>query len=196
MIRSLRRLGMSQPDMARGLWDGIGTVWCIGGFRGYWPTVAARQRWMPGEKQWCYGGGSGIPSAPVQLSQSFLQRWAAGAGGHMPWWNCFGGGAGAWRNAENLAIYYSGRNYAGGRKSYPGPIASVRLKLTRRCQQDIEYLHLLAGCKGWDRHRVRRALMAYSDDPDAPLLTFGKLTLAKMDELRRRVIATVLAETK
>lgn len=195
-VRMDGRTDVSQPDMARGLWDGIGTVWCIGGFRGYWPTAAARQRWMPGEKHWCYGGGSGIPSAPVQLSQAFLQRWAAGSGGHMPWWNCFGGGAGAWRSAENLAIYYSGRNYAGGQKSYPGPIASVRLKLTRRCQQDIEYLHLLAGCKGWDRHRVRRAVMAYSDDPGAPVLTFQKLTLAKMDELRRRVTATVLAEPK
>jgi len=73
------------------------------------------------------------------------------------------------------------------------PMASVRLKHTRRVQQDMEYLHVLAGRRGWDRHRVRRALSAYADDPRAPLLTFGKLSYEKMLELRRRVVATILA---
>ncbi|KPK80479.1 MAG: hypothetical protein AMJ81_12050, partial [Phycisphaerae bacterium SM23_33] len=66
----------------------------------------------------------------------------------------------------------------------------------RRCQQDVEYLNLLAGCEGWDRQRVRRALAAYSDDPEAPLLMYGKLSLDKLDELRRRLAATIVTQKK
>ncbi|KPK79003.1 MAG: hypothetical protein AMJ81_13980, partial [Phycisphaerae bacterium SM23_33] len=106
------RVDVSQPDMARGLWDDIATVWCIGGLRGYPTMTAVRRRWLPHEKHWCYGGGVGVASAPVGLSQSCLLRWSFGADGYMPWWNCFGGTGAAWQRAENLAIYYSGKNYA------------------------------------------------------------------------------------
>ena len=44
----------------------------------------------------------------------------------------------------------------------------------RRAQQDIEYLHLLAGQKGWDRNLVRQAIAAYADDPAAPVLLFDE----------------------
>ena len=192
-VRMDGRADVSQPEMARGLWDGIATVWCIGGMRGYWPTAAARRRWLPREKHWCYGGGVRVDGAAVQLWQAGLTRWCCGVTGWMPWWNCFGGGSRAWKKAQNLAIYYTGKNYANSGRTYPGPIAGVRLKLARRIQQDIEYLHLLGRCKGWDRHRVRRALAAYSDDPAAPVLTFNGLTLDRLNELRRRVIATILA---
>ena len=87
------------------------------------------------------------------------------------------------------------RSEAPGR-SVPGPVAGVRLKIARRCQQDVEYLHLLAACKGWDRDRVRRAVSKYADDPDAPLLRFDKLPLAKLIELRTRVAATILSKRK
>jgi hypothetical protein len=190
------RVDVSQPDMARGLWDEVATVWCIGGMRGYSPTTAARRRWLPAERHWAYGGGPGVPNAPVSMSGSALTRWSWGAAGWMPWWNCFGGCSGAWRRAENLAIYYTGRNYAGSGKNYPGPIAGVRLKIARRCQQDMEYLNLLAGRRDWDRDRVRQAVRGFADDPDAPLLRFDKLSAARLFELRRRVVATILSEEK
>ena len=133
-------------------------------------------------------------AVPVQLSQACLLRWAVGYTGYMPWWDSFRGRGGAWQQAAEMTVFFSGQNYAGGGKNYPGPIAGLKMKISRRCQQDIEYLHLLARCKGWDRLRVRRALMPYSDDPTAPLLRFTGLSLDKMDELRRRVVATILAE--
>ena len=52
-------------------------------------------------------------------------------------------------------------------------------------------LHLLAGCKGWDRPRVRRALMKYCDDPSAPILTFTRLSLDRWIELRNALAATI-----
>ena len=188
------RTDVSQPDMARGLWDDIATVWCIGGLRGFTATAAARERWLPQENHWGYGGGMSSQAAPVQLSQACLLRWAVGYTGYMPWWDSFRGRGGAWQRAAEMTVFFSGQNYAGGGKNYPGPIAGLKMKISRRCQQDIEYLHLLARCKGWDRLRVRRALMPYSDDPTAPLLRFSGLSLDKMDELRRRVVATILAE--
>ena len=192
-VRIHGRADVSQPEMARGLWDGIANVWCIGGFRGYAPTAAARRRWMSQEQHWCYGGGVAVHAAPVRLMQAFLQRWASGSSSCMPWWNCFGGHTRAWKRADDLAIYYTGKNYAAGGRNYPGPIAGVRLKLARRFQQDIEYLHLLARQKGWNRHRVRRALATYCDDPDQPVWTFNALTAEKARELRRRVVATLLS---
>ena len=187
------RVDVSQPDMARGLWDNIATVWCIGGLRGYSTTTQARRRWLTNEKHWCYGGGGGVTSAPVQLTQAALLRWAFGTGGWMPWWDTFRGRGEAWKNADNLAIYYSGSNYANSGKNYPGPIASVRMKIVRRGQQDVEYLHLLAAREGWDRARARRAIAEYCSDPDAPLWSFGGLSLENRDELHRRVAATILA---
>ena len=193
-VRMDGRADVSQPDMARGLWDDIGTVWCIGGLRGYSTTAVARRRWLPNEKHWCYGGGIGVGAAPVGQARSALQRWSFGASGWMPWWDTFRGTGGAWQRADDLAIYYSGHNYAGSGKNYPGPIASVRMKIARRVQQDVEYLHLLAARKGWDRDRVRDALAAYCDDPAEPLWQFRNLSSAKLEELRRRVAATILAE--
>jgi len=42
-----------------------------------------------------------------------------------------------WSKADDLAIFYSGKNYARGAKSYPGAFAGLRMKIMRRAQQDI-----------------------------------------------------------
>ena len=184
------RTDISQPEMTRGLWNGVCDLWnCSAMFR-FAPTAALRRKWLPQEKFWHYGGGPG-PSAPhVETMKLFLLSWCAGTNGELPYWNF---GQGNWRRADNLATMWTGRNYAGGRKSYPGPIAGARLKILRRCQQDVEYLHLLARSAGWDRPRVRRALMKYADDPSAPVLRFNKLTLDRWIELRKAVAATIVA---
>ena len=61
----------------------------------------------------------------------------------------------------------------------------------RRAQQDVEYLNLLAAKKGWSRGRVRRALAAWADDPDAPTLHFTKLTAERLFELRRSLARAI-----
>ncbi len=195
-VRASYRTDVSQPEMTRGLWDGVSDVWCVGGWQRFAPTAGARQRWLTDERHWCYGGGVSPSDSPIGMTQAAVQRWAMGFTGWMPWWNCFGGTGGAWRKGDPLAVYYSGQNYAGSGKNYPGAIGSVRLKFLRRAQQDVEYLQLLAGTKGWDHGRVRKALEGYCDDPGQPVWSFGKLSADKADELRRRVIATILAEAR
>ena len=74
----------------------------------------------------------------------------------------------------------------------PVPLPSLRLKTMRRAQQDIEYLYLLAGQKQWDRAAVRRAIAAYANEPDAPVLTFATMDAAKQFQLRSAVAATII----
>jgi len=186
------RTDVSQPEMTRTLWDNVCTVWCLGGWQRYATTAKARRRWLD-EETWTYGGGTRTGSAPVALSAGGLMRWSMGVTGWMPWWDTFRGKGGAWRKAGPMAVYYCGHKYGGGNRSYPGPIAGVRMKDLRRAQQDIEYLNLLAGAKGWSRSRVRLALAEYCDDPEAPVWSFSKLSLEKMNELRGRVISTLLS---
>ena len=133
-----------------------------------------------------------MSAPPVAMMRRLLSSWAAGTVGDLPYWDTFRGTGSAWRKGNDLAIYYSGRNYAGSGKDYTGPIASVRLKLMRRVQQDIEYLHLLAGQPGWDRSRVRLALAEYADDATTPVWTFDRLTVSQWLAVRERVLATIL----
>ena len=41
---------------------------------------AARQRWLPEERFWHYGGGARVIAAPVSLLQAFLASWCSGLG--------------------------------------------------------------------------------------------------------------------
>jgi len=184
------RTDVSQPEMTRGLWAGVADVWCCSAIFRFAPTAAVRRQWLEGENYWHYGGGPS-PSAPaVAMIRHFLRSWCAGTTGELPYWT-FGGSN--WRRADNLATIYTGVNYAGSGKNYPGPVAGVRLKLIRRAQQDIEYMHLLAGCKGWDRARVRAAVARYADDPNAAILAFNAMGLDKWIELRSALAATIQA---
>ncbi|MHC4715780.1 MAG: hypothetical protein ACYS5V_02315, partial [Planctomycetota bacterium] len=184
------RTDVSQPEMTRGLWAGVADVWCCSAMFRFAPTVRVRRQWLTGENYWHYGGGPSASAPHVAMIRHFLRSWCAGTTGELPYWT-FGGAN--WRRSDNLATIYTGRNYAASGRNYPGPLAGARLKIIRRAQQDIEYLHLLAGAKGWDRHRVRRALSRYADDPSAPVLTFGKMNLDRWFELRKALAATILA---
>jgi hypothetical protein len=130
------------------------------------------------------------------MMQQFLATWAMNTNGIMPYWTTLNGSGDAWRRANPMAVFYSGVNYAGGGKSLPLPIASVRMKIMRRCQQDIEYLHLLAGTAGWDRPRARRALLPLSDQPDSPVLSFSRLSSQQWLQLRQDLMATLAGGKK
>jgi len=184
------RTDISQPEMTRGLWAGVADVWCCSAMFRFAPTAAVRRQWLEGENYWHYGGGPADSAAAVAMIRHFLRSWCAGTTGEIPYWN-FGGSN--WTRSDNLSTIYTGANYAGSGKNYPGPVAGARLKLIRRAQQDIEYLHLLAGCRDWDRARVRAAVSRYADDPSAPILTFNQLSLDKWIELRNALAATIQA---
>ena len=191
-VRFAWRVDVSQPELARGLWDGVADLWMCGYgtvANGYVTTAAVRQKWLPAETFWHYGGAAGVAAAPMELAHTFLTSWCSGASGILPYWTTLGGKD--WAKADDLAIYYTGRNYARGTRSHPGPLPGLRMKLLRRCQQDIELMMQLARARGWDRPRVRSALKPYADDPGAAVLTFDKLTLDRMSHLRAALVATL-----
>ena len=191
------RVDVSQPELTRGLWDGVADLWMCGYgavTNGYAATAAVRRKWLKQEATWHYGGAAGVSAAPVRLMQTFLASWCSGAAGALPYWNTLGGRN--WAKADDLAIYYTGRNYAGGKRSYPGPLPGLRMKILRRCQQDVELLMQLAGARGWDRARVRSALAPYADALAEPVLTFEKLTFDRMLQLRAAVVRTIAAAGK
>ena len=191
-LRAAYRVDVSQPEMTRTLWDDVCSLWVVGGLSRFATTAYHRGYWLPEERHWSYGGGPGVVAAPVATLQHLLNTWAMGGDGNMPHWDAFRGSGGAWKTADDMAVYYSGRNYAGGKVSVPQPIPGLRLKLLRRSQQDLEYLYLLSRAKGWDRPAVRAALSEYADDPSQPLWTFGKLDSAARAQMLERVKRTLL----
>lgn len=184
------RADVSQPEMTRTLWDNVCDLWNDAALGRVYTTADVRRKFLPEERSWQYGGGPGVQGPYIMLARSCLNVWSMGTTGGMPYWNAFGDGN-AWKNADNLSLYYSGKNYANGGKDYAGPIAGTRMKLMRDDQQMVELLNLLAGKPGWDRPRVRAAIAEYSDDPKAPRLTFDKLSLDKLQEMRDRLVATI-----
>ncbi|MCD6364887.1 MAG: hypothetical protein J7M14_03340, partial [Planctomycetes bacterium] len=184
------RTDVSTPSMVRALWnDNVCTLWNSSGMRRYGVTSRMRAKWID-NNFWCYGNGPAITTGPVAILHRLLWSWSLGTAGDMPYWNF---GSKDWNQGKDLHVIYSGDKYAGGSRSYLGGIAGVRLKTLRRCQQDFEYLNLLAQCKGWDRHRVRSALAARSNDPKAPVLQYTRLTSSDWADLREAVVATILA---
>lgn len=194
-VKFAYRVDASLPEMSRSLWNGVVNLWCCSGIAfqtGYMTSVPVRQKWLPEEEYWNYGGGPSLSAAPANMLQTLLQSWAAGTSGILPYWTTDGGKNWVKPSDPDLALFYTGKNYANSGKNYPGPLPSLRLKTMRRAQQDIEYLFLLAGQKGWDRNLVRQAVAGFADDPSAPVLNFTKLSADRQRELRQAVAATIL----
>ena len=118
----------------------------------------------------------------IAMERNFFTFWAIGSQGDLPYWDTLRGEG--WFKPSDLAILYPGTDYARSGKDYNGPIAGVRLKAIRRSQQDIEYLNMLAAGKGWSRAKVRKALAAWADDSQAPVLTFKNLSADRLFKLR------------
>ncbi len=150
-VKFAYRTDVSMPEMTRGLWNDICNLWVCGGGAiksGYVTTAVVRQKWLPGEEFWHYGGGPSLSAAPVDMAHAFLTSWAAGSSGMLPWWTTEGGNRLEDPRDADLALFYTGRNVAGSGKDHLGPLPGLRMKVARRAQQDIEYLHLLAGAEG------------------------------------------------
>ncbi|HUU28669.1 MAG TPA: fibronectin type III domain-containing protein [archaeon] len=187
------RTDVSQPEMSRGLWDGICNLWNSSGLMDFKTTAAYRMHRLPGENYWRYGGETRISGRLMNYQQNFFTVWAVGASGALGTWNVLGGG-GDWFRPDDLSIIYQGKSYARTSEDYDGAFAGVRLKAIRRAQQDVEYLNLLAAKKGWSRNKVRRAMAAFADNPEESGLTFDGLTADRLFELRRAVAKALLTE--
>ena len=121
-VKFAYRTDVSQPEMTRGLWNDICNLWVCGGGAirsGYVTTAVVRQKWLPGEEFWHYGGGPSLSAAPVNMVQAFLTSWASGSSGMLPWWTTEGGNSWTKPRDADLALFYTGRNYANSGKDYP-----------------------------------------------------------------------------
>ncbi|MFH1070076.1 MAG: hypothetical protein V1794_10705 [Candidatus Glassbacteria bacterium] len=188
-VKAHFRTDVSQPEMTRGLWDGICNLWNSSGLFDFASTASYRMKRIPGEKYWSYGGGPGVADKLIRMQTSFFGHWAIGSVGDLPYWDSLRGEG--WFRPSDLAVFYPGTNYARSGKNYPGPLAGVRLKVIRRAQQDVEYLNLLAARPGWSREMVRKALARWADDPQAARLSFSGLTVEELFNLRRALVAAV-----
>lgn len=191
-VKFVYRIDVGQPEMSRGVWDDLDALWMCGFSAvrdGYVTTGTVRQKWLKKETFWHYGGGPGVSGAPIDLAREYLASWCSGSAGILPYWDTFGGRD--WTKADDLSIYYTGRNWALSGRNYPGPLPGVRLKLMRHYQQDMELLQMLAAAPGWDRDRVRAAIAPYADDPAAPVLLFDTLTTEKLSALRQSLVETL-----
>ncbi len=184
------RTDVSQPEMTRGLWDGLCNLWNSSGLRDYATTASYRMARIPGEKYWHYGGGPPVAGRLADFQSSFFTYWSIGSAGDLPYWDSLRGEG--WFKPSDLAVFYPGTDYAGSGRDYDGPIAGVRLKGIRRAQQDVEYLMLLSAKKGWSRSRVRQALAGWADDPGAVTLTFNNLSAGGIRGIRRAVAAELM----
>ncbi|MCY3018062.1 MAG: DUF6067 family protein, partial [Planctomycetota bacterium] len=68
------RVDVSNPHMARGLWDGLCNLWCCSVLPEIAATARVRQKWVAGEHWATYGGGIGVSEPSVKQLQDFLHR--------------------------------------------------------------------------------------------------------------------------
>jgi len=170
--------------------DGRINLWDCSYVNTYHGLIPYRKLRFPDEQWWYYGGGPSPAGSELANSQRFLQVWAWGVDGALPYWNCYSTN---WNQAETLSIVYSGQNVP-GHGTYYGAIASVRMKQMRRGQQDIEYLMYLANSPGWDRSAVTRALRARYADPSGD--SYNGMNDEDFFKLREDVAATIEAASK
>jgi len=129
--------------------------------RWHWPNIRYRNTLNSVRERWTwYGTGPAPQDSGLGHIRKFLQAWAQGLDGGVPYWNNYDT---SWTDAEPLSIVYSGNDVPGfGR--YEGAIASTRMKLMRQAQQIVELLNLLSNRPGWTRERLTQAVLdKYSD---------------------------------
>jgi hypothetical protein len=121
-----------------------------------------------------------------------MRRYTWGTVGDLPQWNTTGN-ATSWTSPTDTALFYPGNSFPGKLGAYDGPVPSIRMKLWRRAQQDIEYLLLLERETGASRSQIAAALSVWSGEggkiPGSA--TFDSLTPEKMRELRASIIRQI-----
>ncbi|MBN1808355.1 MAG: hypothetical protein JW909_04755 [Planctomycetes bacterium] len=139
------RIDLSRPQWQHDTLDGIATLACISSafYPKYYVTLERRDRL--GETFWHYGGGSAVGADNLNLRALVLKDWSMGADGTLPYYTSFEGDKG-WDSPERLAVVL-----VGARVGINGPLPSMRMKVLRRAQQDVEYLNLAAARFGRDR---------------------------------------------
>jgi len=162
-----------------------------------------RHRWLT-EKQerfgwqvWSYGSSNlNAPDEPHLLARSWpLKAWLNGAKGLLQWQTI--GGDRDFETANKTAMVLPGERFG-----IDGPIGTIRLKMWRSGQQDVELLAMLANKSGWNRTLVSKSVAqsckqagldrwlyvdpvttAYMVSNDAPFELHEAIRLAVLTEL-------------
>jgi lysophospholipase L1-like esterase len=188
--RLVFRADISRPQWQRDALDGLLDYNVVGSaVRPYHRLVMDRAA-AHGVLNVEYGGSNAIDDPNVQPVGWAIDSWSLGTDGVLPWQTV--GNAESWHKADELALFYPGRE---GK----GVIPSVRLKAYRRGQQDIEYLTLLMLWKREPRwaigQSVREALKlsgerkgsGFPGGEDAGLIAYSQLKPQDIWALRVRV---------
>lgn len=144
------RIDLSRPQWQGDTLDGLATLAVVS--RMFYPKnyVAEDRKDRLGEVYWHYGGGIDVGQDNLNLCALVYKDWGMGADGGLPYYTSFQGEQG-WGDAERLAVVL-----VGTKVGIKGPVASLRLKVLRRAQQDIEYLNLVS--KKYGRLRASGSL--------------------------------------
>ncbi len=143
------RADISRPQWQRDALDGLLDYNVVSSaLRPYHRMVMDRKK-ANGEIVLEYGTTNAIDDANMQPVGWSLDAWSLGADGVVPWQTI--GTGDSWKDADELALFYPGRDDA-------SVIPSVRLKAYRRGQQDVEYCTLVTRLMKEPRWAVGRSV--------------------------------------
>ena len=148
------RADISRPQWQRDALDGVLDYNVVGSAMRPYRRLVMDRKAAGGQVVLEYGSPNAIEGSNAQPATWCIDAWTLGADGVIPWQTI--GTADSWRKADDLALFYPGREPGAG------PVPSARLKSYLRGQQDVEYLTLWALTAGEPRRavgrRVREAL--------------------------------------
>lgn len=184
------RVDLSRPHWRRNHLDGLMDLDVISGIYRRYPRFVFGKK---GEEVWVYGGvpapGANGESGRAWLLQVFLD----GADGAVPWQTL--GALKDYDAPEDTALLLPPKP-----GMEPSAVATHRLKMLRRGQQDVELLRLLLSKKGWSRAEIRanvaqhlglRGAFLKTSEQDAGLIDYGALDSDRFETLRRAVLSAL-----
>ena len=200
-VNFVYRVDISRPQLDRGLIANLTTLWvtAYGAFEKYHELCMEYKR-MYNITFWAYSTGPDVDQSNLGIMAYVYRVWLLGADGCLVYWTSFPSNpTKCWKEADRLAIVYPGTYFG-----YDGPLPSMRLKVQRRAQQDIEYLNMLAKVANWNRDLVTRALAVFlapqgqeQDYADNPYLAnFTPLGYDDYLRIRMTIMEALLRATK
>ncbi len=193
-MNQIMRGDVSRPELMGDRFDSGLEMLCVSAAMDRHPVLLQNfLATVPHAKLWWYGGGRGAEADPAMYIPLFINKWSCGADGGLPVYTSFGG-TNDWNDTDPLRVVrfdpHTGM-----------PVASFRMKAYRRAEQDMELVNMLAARKGYNRWHVRDLIakdypvemVTISRGPDDPgYSTFKGLDAAKYDQLRQRLVTTLL----
>lgn len=189
-LNVVARGDISRPEWQGDRLDGAVDVTVVSSAIYEWQAGIQRRRHEMGDRYWFYGGSPGPEADMSQLVAIYLKNWVFGCAGGLAYWTSFHGNR--WDEADALALVLPAA-HGYGSKAVP----THRIAASRRAQQDIELLNLLAKKPGWNRVRVAQAFAAavnlasksQADNADDPGRTqFAGVSAESLAAVRRAVI--------